>query len=444
MTQDIDYVFRAAQNNEVEKIKAALNDGIDINVTRKVDANKSMLHYAVNYSHLNLVNLLVENGINVNIVDKYGETALHKAVEKGAFIIVKTLIENGAQVDLKSNKKVTPFNKAIYSNEIECAEFLLKNGADIDNKYDSNYEMGMTSLHFAVGGSYDYSDKLVEFLIKHGANPNVKDDDNNLLLTTAIQQGTLTSQVIGAVSNINIQDKEGKTALHHAAANDSKAPLEKILKLGDVDFNIKDNEGKVPLYYSSNESIAALLIKKGAPYDHTKEYDDLFMCLYGEQHIDLEKLNGLIASGEEETFDVTKLINHTVKAIKDFAKKHQDETFYVFAIDGGLLCLNSEEAFEKTLKNYQTNDPKLYESKDAIESLKYNTGDFAYQGFSSFGEGFVNHYYDEHCSLPAHKQIDSRYAKAMDTILDQLEGINAFEPLKLSKDFTVIRVEHTY
>jgi hypothetical protein len=51
-------------------------------------------------------------------------------------------------------------------------------------------------------------------------------------------------------------------------------------------------------------------------------------------------------------FKVDKLVKFARKEIAKFSKSHQDETFYAFAIDANMLCLNSEECFERTLSGY--------------------------------------------------------------------------------------------
>lgn len=444
MSNDISEIFKAANNGEIVKIKQALIHGLDINVIYERDANQSLLHYATSNNDIALVTLLIEKKINLNSKDKYGVTALHEAARKGLIAIVKILIENKAQVDIQNNNKATPFNEAIYDNQIECAEFLLKNGADINNHYDSRYEQGITSLLFAVDGGFDYSKQLVKFLIKNGAKLDIKGSDGNLLLRTAIKKNTLTEALVTVSSNINLQDKDGKTVLHYAAACDSIKSLKSIVKHAQVDFNILDKNGKTPLYYSINEARAALLIRNGAAYDNSKEYDDLFQSLYREQHINLHKLNELIALGEEEKFDSNKLTKQVNRIIEDFAKKHPEETFYVLTIEGNSLSLNSEEAFEKTLKKYQTNDPEYYSDDEDIERLKFNSGDFKYQGFASLTDGFVYHEYQEYCNLTWHEQASSNYAIAMEALIKKLQDQDVFKILKTSTDFKVLQVNHTY
>ena len=444
MTTNISEIFKAAYNGDSAKIKQALSDGLSINLLFERDANQSLLHYATKNNDFEFVTFLIEKKININIQDKEGETPLHMAARKGLILIVKTLVENGATIDIQNNKKSTPFNEAIYDNQIECAEFLLKNGANIDNHYDSNYEQGITSLLFAVGGGYNYSKQLVGFLIKNGANPDVKDDNGNFLLMTAIKQNTVTDELVKASLNINFKDEKGKTVVHHAASCDSIKPLKSILKHPQIDFNSLDKEGKPPLYYSVNEARAALLIKSGAAYDKTKEYDDLFWSLYREQHIDLNKLNELIASDEEEKFDTNKLCNQLSEIIENFAKEHPEETFYALTIEGNSLSLNSEESFDKTLKRYQTESPEYYSDADDIEDLKFNSGDFEYQGFAFLTKGFVYHEYDEHCNLDWNGRASSNYTIAMEALIKKLKDQKVFKPLKITKDFKVLQVEHTY
>ncbi len=52
-------------------------------------------------------------------------------------------------------------------------------------------------------------------------------------------------------------------------------------------------------------------------------------------------------------FDARKLKKFCQAEIRRFAKDHQDEVFYAFAIDAALLCLNSEREYKKTVKQYR-------------------------------------------------------------------------------------------
>ena len=70
----------------------------------------------------------------------------------------------------------------MYSDDPCIVELLLKHGADVNVK--DNY--GRTALIQAA--VYGYT-KIAEFLIKHGVNVNVKDNNGDTALIYAIRRG---------------------------------------------------------------------------------------------------------------------------------------------------------------------------------------------------------------------------------------------------------------
>jgi hypothetical protein len=201
-------------------------------------------------------------------------------------------------------------------------------------------------------------------------------------------------------------------------------------------------------------------------------------------------------------FNVDKLVNFCIEEIEKFAKNHQSETFYGFAIDENLLCLNSEEQNKKTLEKYQNKWERLlrhvekwedlteedlfaaeflleleaeyenlnledkeaclsvinkdrerervkgnpYKNSEKIKELMANTGDWAYQGFAVMTntQGFDEKAYDRHYGMSDERQKTSAYGKTMDELLSKLKESNVFKCLKTADDFYIIRVEHNY
>ena len=89
---------------------------------------------------LNVVKFFIEKDVNVNIQNKFGETALHMLVvhsniypkEEKCFEIAKILIENGADVNPQDFiNKETPLH---LTKVKEMADILLKNGAKTNFK----------------------------------------------------------------------------------------------------------------------------------------------------------------------------------------------------------------------------------------------------------------------------------------------------------------------
>lgn len=154
-------------------------------------------------------------------------------------------------------------------------------------------------------------------------------------------------------------------------------------------------------------------------------------------------------------FDIEKMFIDSKKAIEDFAKEHSSETFYAFSIDASLLCLNSVEGFEGTLTAYQNKYPESYSKPEDIENLKFNTGDWDYQGFFSLRDGFDDNLYSEHYDLPMEHDIyegeafealmqSTAYHHAMKALMQKLLDSNVFDLLNKTQDFRAFLSEHNY
>lgn len=74
----------------------------DLNTQNKYSGRTTLIS-AANIGDLDMVNLLLQKGVNTNIRDKIGWTALMYAVEKGYVEIVKSLLNHGASIEIKDN-----------------------------------------------------------------------------------------------------------------------------------------------------------------------------------------------------------------------------------------------------------------------------------------------------------------------------------------------------
>lgn len=150
-------------------------------------------------------------------------------------------------------------------------------------------------------------------------------------------------------------------------------------------------------------------------------------------------------SNSSSKFDTEKLTEFAIKEINKFASTHQDETFYGFSIDASLLCLNSEEHFQKTLKTYSEKWGG-YDTEEKIADLKQNTGDWGYQGFAEFEDevGFNYDEYLEHYHEDDDSQLTSDYSKSMSIVIKNLKKNDAFDSLKKAKEFRIEMAEHNY
>ncbi|KAH8803029.1 ankyrin repeat-containing domain protein [Xylogone sp. PMI_703] len=135
--------------------------------------------------------LLAGNPNIINVQDNYGETALHYAVKNrvrcGTKLsdIPEFLCENGADVSLKNKKGETPLHClgfCVFENEpvdSTLISLFLAHGANVN---DADMD-GNTPLHLAAINLQQV--KTVEFLLSQGANPNGKNSKGNIPLHEA-------------------------------------------------------------------------------------------------------------------------------------------------------------------------------------------------------------------------------------------------------------------
>jgi ankyrin repeat protein len=169
-----------------------------------------LLHLAAEAGHLDCVDLLMERGADPNQPDKLDHaTPLHWAAQGGHLNVVRRLVDAGADIDaegdaheagvigwatsfhhvrqdvadylLERGAKPTIF-AAIALGRPELAERLIKSDTQALSRRMSKFEHSRTPLHFAV---LKNQPKLVELMLRLGADPRAKDDRGNTPLNDA-------------------------------------------------------------------------------------------------------------------------------------------------------------------------------------------------------------------------------------------------------------------
>jgi len=98
---DGDGLHDAADNGDVEKVRALLDAGANVNA-RNNYGETALMRTALN-GHAEVAALLIDAGADVDAKDDYGGTALMWAAWRGNAEEVKLLIDAGADVDAKND-----------------------------------------------------------------------------------------------------------------------------------------------------------------------------------------------------------------------------------------------------------------------------------------------------------------------------------------------------
>ncbi len=163
-------LHRAVLDRNASIVKLFLKCGADVNDEMR-NSYTTALHMAVIAPRDNeIAKMLIDNGANINAMDKYGNTPLHMAVFKSndsSDEMCQFLIENGANVNKNNSLGETPLHMAAHVTKyhevnINIVNVLLQNGADV-NAIDKK---GQTPLDIAIKN--EHADKAVKTLRKHG------------------------------------------------------------------------------------------------------------------------------------------------------------------------------------------------------------------------------------------------------------------------------------
>ena len=92
------------------------------------------------------VTWLLQEGVYVNIKDRYGTTGLHVSAKQGHDDIVKLFLDHEADVNIRDAKNMTPLMYAAWRGHLSIIRLLIGQGADLELR-DYN---GMTALMWAA------------------------------------------------------------------------------------------------------------------------------------------------------------------------------------------------------------------------------------------------------------------------------------------------------
>ena len=174
----------AVEPNDQEKVKLLLEYNADPNIKDK--SRRTPLHFACFHGYVQIAEILILAGANPNYKDSYAISPLINAINQCNENCVSLLISHDANVNLgvnyKFDRKIAIMHAA-KTNNLNIIKLLVEAGCNLNKPG----HCGETSLHIAAkhGG-----EATIEYLLIHGANPNMTDDNGLTALFHVIKQAS--------------------------------------------------------------------------------------------------------------------------------------------------------------------------------------------------------------------------------------------------------------
>jgi len=149
--------------------------GVDVNTVDK--AGNTLLIQAVRRDVPELFDYLLLRRAKLNVRNRNGETALSLAAYTGKLQYVQRLVEAGAEVNFYG---WSPLTYAAYNGHTAIVDYLLKRGAEIN----ATTENGSSALFFAARFGHI---EVIKLLLKNKADPSLANENGDTAIDWALK-----------------------------------------------------------------------------------------------------------------------------------------------------------------------------------------------------------------------------------------------------------------
>ncbi len=166
-----DKLIESVNTMNIDLFNEAINNEANLNLM--VDSIP-ILHYAIMNSKIQMAELLIGSGADLNVLNKDSLTAIDLAVDKNNQRLIKGLIENGAKL---SNERIKSSKSIDRSQSLEVFQLLESNGVNPD----------LTTLISIISNDRD---RICNYLIFEKNFSIYKKDSNEISAIDAIGRYT--------------------------------------------------------------------------------------------------------------------------------------------------------------------------------------------------------------------------------------------------------------
>lgn len=237
--------------------------------------HETPLHRAARTGNLKNVRRICTKD-NIDLQDYYDYTSLMNTILEDHSDIFKFLLNQGADPDIRDGQRRTALAISAEFGRSEYVELLLQASEDetVLKKPDVNStdSSTRTPLMLAIDNC-TWGPAIVKSFFNHPKNIDFAKTESfkRTALYHAIEQGVEEALTLlikqhkdhGRDIGLNIQDRNGLTALHKAVEMRKKGAVEALLSLPSIKLTVEDKEGRTPLIIAKQKGsreIAKLLL----------------------------------------------------------------------------------------------------------------------------------------------------------------------------------------
>ncbi|MDG5492998.1 ankyrin repeat domain-containing protein [Psychroserpens sp. SPM9] len=244
------------KTNGVEVYKYLETVGLDPNISN--GEGISPLHIVASRSKdLELINYLIDRGLDVSTKDFNGNTAVMNAASRNTIDVVKIMVANLKPINTTNKKGQSALSLAVQNNTSDVVAFLLDKGYD-------------TKIVDAEGNNLAY------YLIQSYSDRTKSEFSKKLELLKANHV------------DVSAVQKSGNTWFHLAVEKQSMAILNLALQMNQ-DINAKNNEGYTALHLAAmkakDDTVLKFLLEHGAKSTIVTDFEETAYDLAKENEL---------------------------------------------------------------------------------------------------------------------------------------------------------------
>lgn len=277
-TFTISMLNEAIEKKNLNYVKRIIKSGIDANQEAKGQRGKAPLEVALNMGNIEILDYLLENGVDVNRPFGSDYNAVYESVSKNNGLeILRSVLKHGAKVNIPNNKH-SALDKAFAprGDWIDRAKLLVENNVSLTTKINDN---GQLALH----ASLEHPDESL----------------SQMIIDRMVKEGNVKALSVA-------DDGNGDTPLHYAVMYQRTAIVNRLLKEG-VDTKAMNNRKVQAISYASTKELLELLESYS---DHKPSISDSYCMVNVVEKFDKSKVKHCQTTAEyyESTKDTAEAI----------------------------------------------------------------------------------------------------------------------------------------